>query len=95
MLYLLALLGVLGISFSAIFVRLANVSPVTATFFRTAYAVPVLALVWAWQSRARARRGLRLRAARERVLAFVSGLILAADLILWHESRSSARGSAP
>jgi drug/metabolite transporter (DMT)-like permease len=86
MLYLLALLGVLGISFSAIFVRLANVSPVTATFFRTAYAVPVLALVWAWQSRARARRGLRLRAARERVLAFVSGLILAADLILWHES---------
>ncbi|HEX3702410.1 MAG TPA: DMT family transporter [Vicinamibacterales bacterium] len=86
MLYLLALLGVLGISFSAIFVRLANVSPITATFFRTAYAVPVLALVWAVQSRARARRGLPPRAARERVLAFVSGLILAADLILWHES---------
>ncbi len=86
MLYVLALLGVLGISFSAIFVRLAGVSPVTATFFRTAYAVPVLAVIWAVQSRGRARRGLPARATRERVLAFVSGLILAADLVLWHES---------
>ena len=40
--HLLALLGILSISFSAIFVRLAAVSPVTATFYRGAYAVPVL-----------------------------------------------------
>ena len=86
MLYVLALLGVLGISFSAIFVRLAHVSPVTATFFRTAYAAPVLAVVWAVQSRDRARQGLPPRASRERVLGFVSGLILCADLVLWHES---------
>jgi drug/metabolite transporter (DMT)-like permease len=86
MLYLLALLGVLAISFSAIFVRLADVSPITATFFRTAYAVPVLALVWAIQSQRRRARGLAARSTRERVLAFASGLILAADLILWHES---------
>jgi drug/metabolite transporter (DMT)-like permease len=86
MLYGLALLGVLGISFSAIFVRLADVSPVTATFFRCAYAAPVLALVWMVQSRRRARRGLPPRVRRERVLGFVSGLILAADLVLWHES---------
>ncbi len=86
MLYVLALLGVLGISFSAIFVRLADVSPITATFFRAAYAVPVLGVIWAVQSRRRARQGLAPRTTRERALAFVGGLILAADLILWHES---------
>ena len=80
MIHLLALAGVLSISFSAIFVRLADVSPVTATFFRAAYAVPMLVAVSLFQ-RARERR-----AGRERLLAFVSGLILAADLTLWHES---------
>jgi drug/metabolite transporter (DMT)-like permease len=78
--HLLALAGVLSISFSAIFVRLASVSPVTATFFRAAYALPVLVVVSAFQ-----RAGGR-RSARERRLAFISGLILAADLTLWHES---------
>jgi drug/metabolite transporter (DMT)-like permease len=80
MIHLLALLGVLSISFSAILVRLAAVSPVTATFFRAAYAVPVLAAIWALGRRRDHRRR------RERGLAFVSGLILAADLTLWHES---------
>jgi drug/metabolite transporter (DMT)-like permease len=78
--HLLALLGVLSISFSAIFVRLAAVSPVTATFYRGAYAAPILGLVWLAQI-SQDRRG-----ARERWLAIVSGLILALDLNLWHES---------
>jgi len=78
--HLLALLGILSISFSAVFVRLAAVSPVTATFFRAAYAVPVLALVWL------AQRSADRRDARERWLAVVSGLLLALDLNLWHES---------
>jgi drug/metabolite transporter (DMT)-like permease len=80
MIHLLALLGVVSISFSPILVRLASVSPVTATFFRAAYAVPVLFLVWLFQ------RGGDNRTARERVIAFASGLILAIDLALWHES---------
>ena len=80
MVHLLALLGILSISFSAVFVRLAAVSPVTATFYRGAYAVPILVLVWIAQ-KSRDRRD-----ARERWLAFVSGLILALDLNLWHES---------
>ncbi len=80
MIHLLALLGVLSISFSAVFVRLAAVSPVTATFFRGAYAAPILALIWISQ-RSKDRRG-----ARERWLAIGSGLILALDLNLWHES---------
>jgi drug/metabolite transporter (DMT)-like permease len=80
MIHFLALLGVLSISFSAVFVRLAAVSPVTATFYRGAYALPILVLVWIAQ-RAADRRGRR-----ERWLAVASGLILAFDLALWHES---------
>jgi drug/metabolite transporter (DMT)-like permease len=78
--HLLALLGVLSISFSAVFIRLARVSPVTATFYRAAYALPVLAVIW-WMG-----RGDDDRTGRDRVLAFASGLGLAADLNLWHES---------
>lgn len=80
MLHVLALLGVLSISFSAVFVRLASVSPVTATFFRTVYALPILAVAWL-ATRREDRRGARARA-----LAIGSGLILALDLDLWHES---------
>lgn len=80
MIHILALAGVLSISFSAIFVRLASVSPLTATFFRAAYAVPVLAMVWAL------KRSDDRRSGRERALAVGSGLILALDLTLWHES---------
>jgi drug/metabolite transporter (DMT)-like permease len=80
MIHGLALLGVLSISFSAVFIRLALVSPVTATFYRAAYAIPILAVVWFLGRADDGRRG------RERWLAFVSGLFLAADLDLWHES---------
>lgn len=80
MIHLLALAGVLSISFSAIFIRLADVSPVTATFYRAVYAVPVLAVIWL------ASRDRDDRTRRERRLAFASGFLLAADLNLWHES---------
>jgi drug/metabolite transporter (DMT)-like permease len=79
-LHLLALAGVLGISFSAVFVRMANVSPVTTAFYRAAYAVPVLALI------AFARRGADRRPGRLRILAAASGVLLAVDLGFWHES---------
>jgi drug/metabolite transporter (DMT)-like permease len=79
-LHLLALLGVVSISFSPILVRLAAVSPVTATFFRAGYAVPPLLVIWAVQ------RHRDSRVTRERILAFVSGIVLALDLTLWHES---------
>ncbi len=77
---LVALGGVVGISFSAIFVRLANVAPTTAAFFRSAYAIPVLLLIW-WALRGRDRRS-----ASRRWMAFGSGILLAVDLVLWHQS---------
>ena len=80
MIRVLALLGLLIISFSAVFVRLASVSPVTATFFRALYAVPILIPIVAL------RRARDRRSKAEHRLAFASGLILAADLTLWHES---------
>jgi drug/metabolite transporter (DMT)-like permease len=77
---LTALIGVLGLSFSAVFVRLAAVSPVTATFFRAAYALPLLVgLAWS-------RREDDRRPPRARLLAFASGVILALDLAFWHVS---------
>ena len=80
MIHFLALLGVLSISFSAVFIRLARVSPVAATFYRAAYAIPVLAVIVL----AGRRRDARTR--REHLIAFLSGLFLAIDLDLWHES---------
>src|SRR5262245_1043380 len=80
MIHFVALLGVLSISFSAVFIRLAHVSPVTAVFYRGVYAIPALTVLWL---ASRARDG---RSSRGRVLAFVSGLLLAADLAAWHES---------
>jgi drug/metabolite transporter (DMT)-like permease len=77
---LLALLGVLGISFSAIFLRLSGVSPVTAAFFRGFYALPALVCLWLTMRTTDTRpRGARWR-------AITSGVLLALDLALWHQS---------
>lgn len=77
MIHLTALTGVMGISFAAIFVRLADVAPATATFFRSLYALPIL-LVVLYVGR---RRG-----GWHRGWAFASGLLLAMDLTIWHVS---------
>jgi drug/metabolite transporter (DMT)-like permease len=74
-----AVAGALTIAFSAILVRKAGVSPVTAAVFRCAYAVPVLALL-AWVERR--RHGPRTR--REIRLSLWAGAFFAADLICWH-----------
>lgn len=80
MIRLIALLGALCISFSAIWVGLAGVAPATAAFFRTAYAVPVLLLIW-WVYRRKDKRP-----AKERWLAFSAGVLLALDFTLWHHA---------
>jgi drug/metabolite transporter (DMT)-like permease len=77
---LAALLGIGAISFSAIFVRLAGQPPVTAAFFRTAMAIPVLLLL------ARGMGGNRKRSTRGRLLALGAGVALATDLYLWHQA---------
>lgn len=76
----LALVGILGISFSAIFVRLADAAYSTTAFFRVAYAVPVLALLWLW------RRRDDQRSRRDRWLALAAGVFLAIDFAFWHRA---------
>ena len=78
---LAAVLGALTIAFSAIFVRLADVSPATAAIFRCAYAIPILAVL-AWDE----RRRYGPRAAGQARLAWIAGAFFAADLVLWHHA---------
>ena len=76
-----ALLGALTIAFSAIFVRLADVSPATAAIFRCAYALPLLAVL-AWIE----QRRFGPRAAGQSRLAWIAGIFFAVDLVLWHNA---------
>ncbi|MEO8215949.1 MAG: DMT family transporter [Acidobacteriota bacterium] len=75
-----ALAGVVGISFSAIFVRLSGASPSTAAIFRTAYALPLLVIGWMVIRRRDLRSGF------SRWMAFLAGVFLAIDLALWHRA---------
>jgi drug/metabolite transporter (DMT)-like permease len=77
----MAVLGALAIAFSAVLVRLAEVSPSTAAVFRCAYAVPVLYLL----ARAEDRRH-GPRPARDRRLAAIAGVFFAIDLVCWHHA---------
>jgi drug/metabolite transporter (DMT)-like permease len=74
-------LGAFVIAFSAILVRLADVSPSTAAFFRCAYALPVLGALALIE-----RRRYGPRPDRDRLLALVAGVFFAADLTFWHHS---------
>jgi len=78
---LAAVAGALTIAFSAILVKLAEVSPSTAAIFRCAYAVPVLGALALWEDR---RFGPRAR--RDRLLAAAAGVFFAGDLIFWHHA---------
>jgi len=77
----MAVAGAVCIAFSGILVRLADVPPSTAAFYRCAYAVPLLALL-----ALRERRRYGPRSAGQRGLAVAAGLFFAADLILWHHA---------
>lgn len=73
-----ALVGAVFISLSAIFFGLSEVDPVTAAFYRFAYALPVLFVLW-WF-----RRGEDQRTSQRRWLAVASGVALGIDVVLWH-----------
>ena len=73
--------GAVVIAFSAILVRLAEVSPSTAALFRCAYALPPLALLAYLENR---RFGPRDPV--DRRLALLAGVFFAADLTFWHHS---------
>lgn len=73
--------GAMAIAFSGILVRLADVSPSTAAFFRGLYALPVLGALAYLERRRHGARSLRSRR-----LALLAGIFFAADLVLWHHA---------
>lgn len=73
--------GAACIAFSGILVRLADVTPSTAAFYRCAFAVPPLLLITIFE-----RRRLGSRGTQARSLAWLAGVFFAADLILWHHA---------
>jgi drug/metabolite transporter (DMT)-like permease len=84
-------LGALGISSSAIFVRIALPAPPVVTgFYRTLFALAPLAILAGLQ-RERARGGRR-----GRLLAAAAGVLLGTDLAFWHTSivRTSVANSS-
>ena len=80
--------GVVLISFSAVYVRLADVEATRSAFLRVAYALPVFAVLVVW----RRRRSTAPRRAGAPApsgwvpLAVVAGAFLALDLVSWHTS---------
>lgn len=76
--FVAALVGAFAISFSAVWFELADVSAVTGAFFRVAYALPVLWLLW---MRVRHKDP---RSHKARWLAAAAGAMLAGDFISWH-----------
>ncbi len=76
-----AALGAACISSSAILVTLAGVGPATTAFYRCALALPVLVPLAVLEQRNKGPRPVR-----RRLGAWVAGLFLAIDLILWNHS---------
>jgi drug/metabolite transporter (DMT)-like permease len=76
-----AALGASIISASAILITLANADPVTATFYRCVLPLPVLGALAAAEQRRHGRRPLASHG-----YAFLAGLFLTADLVLWMHS---------
>ena len=77
----MAMAGAASIAFSAILVRLADVPPSTAAFYRCLYALPPLALLAWWERR---RFGALER--RALWLALVAGVFFMGDLVFWHHA---------
>ncbi|CAN5692346.1 DMT family transporter [soil metagenome] len=80
MFHLLGIFAAVIISFSAIMIRLADVSPSTAAFFRPAYALPVIAVLYV------ATRRFDTRSARRRWACLLAGGLMGLSFTLWNYS---------
>ena len=79
--YLALLIGTLGLGFSGIFVKWANVGGAVSGFYRVAIAAAVMAIPFGFEIRRRAPI-----ARRHVLLAILGGLFFAGDLATWNTS---------
>jgi drug/metabolite transporter (DMT)-like permease len=82
--YAALLAAVLGISWSAIFIRWAAVSGPSSAFYRVFIAALVLVPLWMWSLAARSHRPLRQRGLRAAWLAVLGGAFFGLDLALYN-----------
>lgn len=82
---LILLAGALSIAFAPIFVRLADVGPVSIAFWRMALSAPVLALWMALEPKGQGR-SRPPSSPRDFARLILAGLCLAGDLVIWHIS---------
>lgn len=73
--------GAIAIAFSSILVDLSHASPATAAIFRCVFALPVLGLLVLREGRA-----VVDRPRPRRRFVYLAGILLGADLILWHHA---------
>jgi drug/metabolite transporter (DMT)-like permease len=78
---LLAILGALCISATAILIKLADTGTATAAFYRCLLALPLLLVLAALEQRRQGRRAFSARAG-----ALAAGLFLSVDLVLWNHA---------
>jgi drug/metabolite transporter (DMT)-like permease len=78
--HLLGIACAVLISFSAIFIRFADVSASTAAFFRPAYALPVIAVLYALT------RAADTRSRRERLATVAAGGLIGLAFTIWNYS---------
>lgn len=80
--YIPIAVGVIAVSLSAIFVKLANADAGVIAFYRMLFSVLIMAPLFFWKYTAE----LKLLTKRDWVFSFVAGIFLASHFILWFES---------
>lgn len=78
--------GIVGISFSPIFVQLSEIGPTATAVYRMAMAMPALAAWMAIERRPRADAKPRPLARRDWLILALSGLMFTGDLVAWHSA---------
>ena len=80
--YLVILIGVLSVSLSAIFVKLANAESGVIAFYRMFFSVVIMAPLFLWKYNNEVKRVTK----RDWLFSSIAGVFLAFHFILWFES---------
>ncbi|PUB15791.1 DMT family transporter [Paenisporosarcina sp. OV554] len=80
--YLPIAIGVIAVSMSAIFVKLANADAGVIAFYRMLFSVLIMAPIFFWKY----TKELRILTKRDWTFSFIAGIFLAFHFILWFES---------